>query len=112
MKLRYIVSMGGMTASYPAFETDNKGELVFYDVEKLEAVNLINAGYAVAKNEEEYKDALAEIEELKAKKESEKKLADNIANLDALKAKREQLNNELSIIEESIKEIEIVKKGK
>ncbi len=107
MKLRYIVSMGGMTASYPAFETDNKGEWVFYDVEKLEAVNLINVGYAIAKNEKEFKDALAEIEELKAKKEADKKLAEDILNLDTLKARKEELENELLDVESSIERVEI-----
>lgn len=107
MKIRYIVSMSGASETFPAFEKDNKGEWVFYDVDKLEAVNLINAEYAVPKVEKEFKDALAEVEELKAKKEADKKLAEDILNLDTLKARKEELENELLDVESSIERVEV-----
>lgn len=111
MKIRYIVSMSGASQTYPAFEKDNKGEWVFYDVDKLEGVNLVNAEYAVAKDEKEFKEALAEVETLKAKKEADKKLAEDIAELDNLKEKEKTLSDELKEVKARIKAVETATKG-
>jgi DNA repair exonuclease SbcCD ATPase subunit len=111
MLIRYIISMGGATQSFPSFEKDNKGEWVFYDVDELEAVNLINAEYALPKVKKEYEDASKRVDELKAKKEAEKKLAEDLAKLDTLKARESELKAELKEVTASIKAVESAVKG-
>ena len=111
MKIRYIVSLSGADATYPAFEKDNKGEFVFYDVDKLEAVNLINAEYAIPKVQKEFDEAKAEVEKLKAKKAADLKLAEDIANLDTLKEREAELKAELKEVAASIKAVEVAVKG-
>lgn len=106
MKIRYTVSMSGKDATFPAFEKDNKGDYIFYDVDKLEAVNLINAEMAVAQKEDEYKKALAEIEKLKAEKEAKKKLDEDLAKLEEMKSRELELKEELRDLTSRIKAVE------
>lgn len=112
MKIRYIVSMSGASQTFPAFEKDNKGDWVYYEVDELEAVNLINAEYAVAKNDKEAKEAIAKIETLKADRIKAKKMADDIENLDKLKERAANLQAELSEVTAQIEAVESVLKGK
>ena len=112
MKIRYLVSMGGIDQSFPSFEKDFKGDWVYYSVEDIEAVNLINLEYAVAEKEAEYKKAKDNLEKLKAEKDAAIELSENIKNLDEMKLKESSLKDELKIISEKIKTVETALKGK
>lgn len=118
MKVRYIVSMSGKDATFPAFEVHKNGNFVYYDVEDLEGVNLIDAEMAVAQNESDYTKAKAQVEALKVKRQKEKDLSeiDNLkqrqellkSELKELKQKEEPLVNELKDITDRIAQAEKV----
>lgn len=112
MKIRYLVSMGGVDKSYTAFEKDNKGEFVFYDATEYEAVTLIDAGIAIAEKETEYKKAKDNFEKNKAEKEVNDRLIRNLAIKDDLVARKEVLEAELSQINDDLEQIEKATKGK
>lgn len=111
MKIRYLVSMGSVDKSYTAFEKDNKGEFVFYDVTEYEAVTLIDAGIAIAEKETEYKKAKDNFEKNKAEKEVNDRLIRNLAIKDDLVARKEVLEAELSQINDDLEQIEKETKG-
>lgn len=106
MKIRYIVSMSGATATFPAFEKDYKGDYVFYDLDDYEAVRLIDAEMCVAKNEKDYIKAKENYESLKAENERKKIIAEKINKLGEMKEKRDSLKNELDELEKEINLIE------
>lgn len=111
MQVRYIVSMAGNGVDYPAFEKDKKGNWVYYDVSELEAVNLINADMAVAKDDKEYTTASAKVETLKAQKVKADQLAKDLLILEDLKAEKVKLTTELKELNARIAEVEATQKA-
>lgn len=111
MKIRYTVSMSGADSTFPAFEKDNKGEWVYYDVSDLEGVNLVDAEYAVPKVKKEYEDAKKNVDTLKAEKAAKEKLEKDAAELDGLKEREAKLKEELKDLSGRIKAVEAAIKG-
>lgn len=105
MKIRLIVPLGG-AVTYQALEKDNGGEWIYYDFDKLEAVNLVNANMAIPKVKKEFETALKEIETLKDEKNAKAKLSKDIENLEVLKETRVRLEKELSEVADSIETVE------
>lgn len=112
MKIRFLVSMGGVGQNYDALEKDNKGDFVYYDFSDSEAIALINDGIAEPKTKKDYDSAIEKIEALKVEEEKSKKLSELNADLESLQEEKEQLTNRLLEIEKSILEVEEIIKGK
>lgn len=106
MRVRYIKSLSGAVQTYPAFEKDEKGEWVFYEVDELEAVRLIDAEYALAEKETEYKKAKANVEVLLKDAENKRIIAENAEKLESLKVQRDTLTAQLAEINSTISIIE------
>jgi len=111
MEIRYIISMSGIDIDYPAFEKDKSGEWVFYEVDDIQALRMIDNNVAVPKDEKKLLEVRKNIDVLKAKKQAEIELAENIKNLDEMKAKEIELKAELKELSSKIKATETAVKG-
>ena len=85
MKIRYIVSMGGVDRDYPANEKDKSGKYIWYNVADYEAVRLVDADIAVYSEKAEYEKAKSNYAALEAQKKQQHELKETLDNLGNLK---------------------------
>lgn len=104
MKVKFLVSVGGLDYTYQPNET--------YEVEEKEAIRFIDGGLAEAKNKKDYDSAIEKIEALKEEQKQAQKLSELNATLETLKEEKEQLENRIKEIDNSILEVEEIIKGK
>lgn len=104
MKIKFIVSVGGIDYTYQPNE--------IYEIEDLEAVRFIDSGLAEAKNKKDYDAVVEKIELQKEEEKKAQKLSELNATLESLKEEKEQIENRLKEIEVSILEVEEIIKGK
>lgn len=86
MKIRFIVSMGGVGVEYPALEKDKKsGAYIWHEFSDYEAVRFIDADMAVYENKAEYEKAKGNYSALETQKKAAIEISETLKNLDGLK---------------------------
>ncbi len=106
MEVRFIQSIGGIGFNYLPFEKQ-KGKFVWYNIEDFEAVNYIDGGIAIAKNEEEYTAAKANHAAIQAQRKRNAEIAETLRDLDSLKAELEKKKEALREMNAEAKALDI-----
>lgn len=104
MKVKFLVSVGGLDYTYQPNET--------YEVEEDEAIRFIDGGLAEPKNKKDYDSAIEKIKIQEEEQKQAQKLSELNASLESLKEEKEQLENRIKEIDISILEVEEIIKGK
>lgn len=107
MKIRFLVSLGGVGIEYPALEKDKKsGKYVWHDFSDYEAVRFIDAEMAVYENKAEYESAKANYAALSAKKKHDSEISETVKNLSSLKSELKIKKDSYMVLGAEIKDMD------